>query len=902
MMKKIYLGFVMLLMMVVTLSAVPLKAASPVGSSFNFSVNTKIGTNEAVVTDLGSRDYASTVSFDAGTANPDYEFVTYIVNDKVESGLPASHTFLVTSDLEVTALYKPDGTIAVAFMDANQDLLRTAFVASGGSVTPPDISGLAKPGYEVSSTPWSGAYNNPTEDTVVWVQYTSTVAATLTLTVNNGTGGGTYDYNEVATVVASGTGNFQHWENEGVIVSLNPTYSFTVVDDTEVTAVFDGVEASPDPDSLFINLLPYSGLRTDYTTYVGQFVLPDGEDMVEFGLLISDYAGGITFDTPGVTKLRSDKYNPDTNEFVRSLIDATYASKNVRAYMVTTDGVDETVTYSDVAFFASDLFISEYIEGSSSNKAIEIYNGTGQDVDLTGYSIVLYANGSSTATNTQTLSGTLGAGSTLFYYNSSASEGITSIGGSSSGVANFNGDDAIALLKDSTVIDVLGIIGQNGSDGSGADWVDLTNHTVVRKSSVFNPSNVWDEDEWDVYDEDNFDYLGSHTLNATNPTSITITGLATVMESNTIDLGITYDPTSASQDVYWVSSNESLATVSNSGVVTGVDAGSVTITAFSKYNHSVLDTHSVTVTEPVTYTVTYEENGGSVVSDQSGIVHSNTATEPTAPTKADYQFDGWFIDDGTFLNEFDFATGITDNITLYAKWLELFTVTFDSNDGSAVSSQQVADGKIATEPTAPTKDDYVFDKWYLDASLETEYVFSTAVTGDITLYAGWTPVGQAETTYVEDFSSLTNADGSTSQYLNRSWTTILSDQTVNWTSQGIRMDSQGLTPVAPTFGASTSNFIKSTSIANGISSLSLTAKTTFSGATPRNISIYINDVLIKTFGVTSSTGETFTITEAEILSAIPGGVTGTFSLEIRNTGGLRVTVDDLTWTTNTPEA
>jgi hypothetical protein len=376
MMKKIYLGILMFLMMVVTLSAVPLKAASPIGTSFDFSINTKVGTNEAVVTDLGSRAYAATVTIDAGSyAGSGHTFVTYIVNNKLESGLPANHDFIVTSDLEVTALYKPDGTIAVAFMDANQDLLSTAFVASEGTVTAPDISGLAKPGYEVSSTPWSGAYNNPTEDTIVWVQYTSTVVETFTLTVNDGSGNGTYNYNEVATVVASGTGNFQHWENEGVIVSLNPTYSFTVVDDTEVTAVFDGVEASPDPNSLFINLIPYSGLRTDYTTYVGQFVLPDGIDMVEFGLLISDYTGGITFDTPGVTKLRSDKYNPDTNEFVRSLIDSTYASKNVRAYMITTDGVDETITFS-----IQDAWGDSYDDLIASNNQ---YSVVGNDVTIT---------------------------------------------------------------------------------------------------------------------------------------------------------------------------------------------------------------------------------------------------------------------------------------------------------------------------------------------------------------------------------------------------------------------------------------------------------------------------------------------------------------------------------------
>ena len=62
---------------------------------------------------------------------------------------------------------------------------------------------------------------------------------------------------------------------------------------------------------------------------------------------------------------------------------------------------------------AADLIISEYIEGSSFNKAIELYNGTGQTVDLSNYTLELYANGANTSTARLTLSGTLGSGETF---------------------------------------------------------------------------------------------------------------------------------------------------------------------------------------------------------------------------------------------------------------------------------------------------------------------------------------------------------------------------------------------------------------------------------------------------------------------------------------------------------
>jgi uncharacterized repeat protein (TIGR02543 family) len=67
-------------------------------------------------------------------------------------------------------------------------------------------------------------------------------------------------------------------------------------------------------------------------------------------------------------------------------------------------------------------------------------------------------------------------------------------------------------------------------------------------------------------------------------------------------------------------------------------------------------------------TVTFDSNGGSEVETQV-IVKGGLATEPEPPTLDDNTFVGWFTDNNTFENEFDFATTIIDdNITLYAKW------------------------------------------------------------------------------------------------------------------------------------------------------------------------------------------------------------------------------------------
>jgi uncharacterized repeat protein (TIGR02543 family) len=73
--------------------------------------------------------------------------------------------------------------------------------------------------------------------------------------------------------------------------------------------------------------------------------------------------------------------------------------------------------------------------------------------------------------------------------------------------------------------------------------------------------------------------------------------------------------------------------------------------------------------------------------------------------------------------------------------LNYYTVTFNSNSGSTVSSQTVIEGYTVTEPSDPTRTDYTFNNWYSDSSLTTLWDFdSNTVTSDITLYAGWKKV------------------------------------------------------------------------------------------------------------------------------------------------------------------
>jgi hypothetical protein len=205
---------------------------------------------------------------------------------------------------------------------------------------------------------------------------------------------------------------------------------------------------------------------------------------------------------------------------------------------------------------ATDLFFSEYVEGSSNNKYIEIYNGTGAAVNLADYQLRLYANGAVLAspTTSVTLSGTLANGATIVYRNSSAS----AYGGAAtdSGAANFNGDDALALYKISTasLVDIFGTIGQDpGTAWTAAGGYTTLDKTLVRNANVFggittNPGNGFPTlaTQWTVSNIDVVTNLGSHTINNFTPSFIsgyenkTVNGTSDVVSGPEIVAETTY--------------------------------------------------------------------------------------------------------------------------------------------------------------------------------------------------------------------------------------------------------------------------------------------------------------------------------------------------------------------------
>lgn len=110
------------------------------------------------------------------------------------------------------------------------------------------------------------------------------------------------------------------------------------------------------------------------------------------------------------------------------------------------------------------------------------------------------------------------------------------------------------------------------------------------------------------------------------------------------------------------------------------------------------------------------------------------------PTRDDYSFGGWFTNSDFATEVTEISVGTTGNITLYAKWHWIATVTFDSNGGSAVEAKKQAYGTTLTAPTAPTRDYYIFIGWFIDLSDEEPYPFGTMPDEDFTLIAKWDPI------------------------------------------------------------------------------------------------------------------------------------------------------------------
>ena len=157
------------------------------------------------------------------------------------------------------------------------------------------------------------------------------------------------------------------------------------------------------------------------------------------------------------------------------------------------------------------------------------------------------------------------------------------------------------------------------------------------------------------------------------------------------------------------------------------------------------------------HTVTFNANGGTLVSDQT-VEHNTCAQEPDDPARDDHTFAGWH-EDASFITLWDFAAPVTKDLILHAKWIpnkpepeppsgggssdgnmdNAYRVLFNDGAATLYVVTDLSAGDKLTKPEDPVKDGYTFAGWHKDTACTQPWDFNDGITGDMTLYAKWTP-------------------------------------------------------------------------------------------------------------------------------------------------------------------
>ena len=199
----------------------------------------------------------------------------------------------------------------------------------------------------------------------------------------------------------------------------------------------------------------------------------------------------------------------ETNYTVTGLTISTTYSVTVLAKDAANNKSDQSApvnaTTTDGTAPSNELFFSEYIEGNSNNKAIEIANFTGTTVSLADYSVKLASNGQDFGTQTLTFTNETIANEDVFVIGNSSISICTSEIDISSNVTYFGGNDVLGLFKNDVLIDIIGKEGDTNNFGQ--------NVTLKRKPSITYPNAVYDANEWIETPMDDCSDLGKHNLN-----------------------------------------------------------------------------------------------------------------------------------------------------------------------------------------------------------------------------------------------------------------------------------------------------------------------------------------------------------------------------------------------------
>jgi predicted extracellular nuclease len=301
----------------------------------------------------------------------------------------------------------------------------------------------------------------------------------------------------------------------------------------------------------------------------------------------------------------------------------------------------------------TDVFFSEYIEGTGFNKAVEIFNGTGAPVDLAagGYTLELYSNGAGAASQTVALTGTVADGDVYVVTRADADPAIVAQADQlAPAVANWNGDDAVVLRKGVAPVDVIGQIGVDPGTEWGTGATSTSDNTIRRQATISagdtDGTNPFDPAaEWEGFPLNTLDGLGAHTFDpgtGNQPVTVTCGGpLATVAGTAASRVVTATDPdgTVVDVDVTGVSPAPAAGTIARTAftpaaAVGGTAEATVTVDAgvpAGSYAVSVTATNDDAVAQTAVCTLTVSVQGVRTIGEVQGSVTDTTdgATFPS---------------------------------------------------------------------------------------------------------------------------------------------------------------------------------------------------------------------------------------------------------------------------------
>ena len=162
---------------------------------------------------------------------------------------------------------------------------------------------------------------------------------------------------------------------------------------------------------------------------------------------------------------------------------------------------------------------------------------------------------------------------------------------------------------------------------------------------------------------------------------------------------------------------------------------------FDQWEEKVTTSKPYYLSLTANYTVTFDTDGGSEVKSQT-VAYGGQAAVPVAPAKPGYTFAGWYLDGKAY----DFDAPVTENLTLTANWtVNRYTITFDTDGGSAIAPITQDYGTAVTAPAEPTRTGYTFAGW-------TPEIPAAMPAEDLTIKAKWT-VNQYTLTFDTDGGS-----------------------------------------------------------------------------------------------------------------------------------------------------